>query len=61
MEDCLARGYERTGFFEVDTMNRTDWMLQLTDDGTSSAGALGDATEGAAGDAPITTEGSDSQ
>jgi uncharacterized membrane protein len=29
--DCLARGYERTGFFEVDTQNRSDWMLQLTD------------------------------
>lgn len=33
VEDCLARGYERTGFFEVDTQNRTDWMLQLTDTG----------------------------
>ena len=31
VEDCLARGYERTGFFEVDTQNRTDWTLQLTD------------------------------
>ena len=31
VEDCLARGYERTGFFEVDTQNRSDWMLQLTD------------------------------
>lgn len=29
--DCLARGYERTGFFEVDTKGRSDWMLQLTD------------------------------
>jgi hypothetical protein len=29
--DCYARGYERTGFFEVDTQNRSDWMLQLTD------------------------------
>lgn len=33
VEDCLARGYERTGFFEVDTQNRTDWTLQLTDTG----------------------------
>ncbi len=29
-EDCLARGYERTGFVEVDTQNKTDWTLQLT-------------------------------
>ena len=35
VEDCLARGYERTGFFEIDTQNRTDWTLQLTE----SAGA----------------------
>jgi uncharacterized membrane protein len=31
VEDCLARGYERTGFFEIDTQNRTDWTLQLTE------------------------------
>jgi len=31
VEDCLARGYERTGFFEVDTKNRNDWTLQLTE------------------------------
>lgn len=31
VEDCLARGYERTGFFEVDTQDRSDWMLQLTE------------------------------
>lgn len=42
VEDCLARGYERTGFFEIDTHNRTSWMLQLTDtqvQGAESAGA----------------------
>ena len=31
VEDCLARGYERTGFFEVDTQSRSDWTLQLTE------------------------------
>ena len=31
VEDCLARGYERTGFFEIDTRNRSNWMLQLTE------------------------------
>ncbi len=46
VEDCLARGYERTGFFEVDTRNRSDWMLQLTDNGTSSGQDTGnDATD----------------
>jgi uncharacterized membrane protein len=31
VEDCLARGYERTGFFEIDTQGRSNWMLRLTD------------------------------
>ncbi len=31
VEDCLARGYERTGFFEVDTQSKSDWTLQLTE------------------------------
>lgn len=31
VDNCLARGYERTGFFEVDTQNRSDWTLQLTE------------------------------
>ena len=39
VEDCLARGYERTGFFEVDTQNRTDWTLQLTDPANNDAAA----------------------
>ncbi|WP_439651506.1 DUF1036 domain-containing protein [Maritalea mediterranea] len=30
-KDCLARGYERTGFMEVDTENNTDWTVQLTE------------------------------
>lgn len=31
VEDCLARGYERTGFFELDTEDKIDWTLQLTE------------------------------
>lgn len=31
VEDCLARGYERSGFFEVDTQNKSDWTVQLTE------------------------------
>lgn len=30
VEDCLARGYERTGFFEIDTEDRTEWTVELT-------------------------------
>jgi uncharacterized membrane protein len=31
IEDCLARGYERSGFFEVDTGEQKGWTIQLTD------------------------------
>jgi uncharacterized membrane protein len=30
-EDCLARGYDRTGFFEVDTAEQPSWTVQLTE------------------------------
>ena len=30
-DDCLARGYDRTGFFEVDTGEQPSWTVQLTD------------------------------
>ena len=39
VEDCLARGYERTGFFEIDTQSRSDWTLQLTENNAGGAGA----------------------
>ncbi len=30
-EDCLARGFERTRFFEVDTGEQKHWTVQLVD------------------------------
>jgi uncharacterized membrane protein len=30
-EDCLARGFDRTGYFEVDTSEQRSWTVQLTD------------------------------
>jgi uncharacterized membrane protein len=35
-EDCLARGFERAGFFEVDTAEQRSWTVQLTDSGEST-------------------------
>jgi uncharacterized membrane protein len=29
--DCLARGFDRTGFFEVDTGDQPSWTVQLTE------------------------------
>jgi uncharacterized membrane protein len=31
IDDCLARGYDRTGFFEVDTGEQKSWTVQLTE------------------------------
>jgi hypothetical protein len=30
-EDCLARGFDRTGYFEVDTGDQSSWTVQLTE------------------------------
>jgi len=30
-ENCLARGYDRTGYFEVDTSEQRSWTVQLTE------------------------------
>jgi uncharacterized membrane protein len=29
--DCHARGFERTGFFEIDTRDQRSWTVQLTE------------------------------
>ena len=29
--NCAARGYDRTGFFEIDTGDRADWSQSLAD------------------------------
>jgi len=31
IEDCIARGFDRAGFFEVDTGEQTSWTVQLTE------------------------------
>jgi uncharacterized membrane protein len=31
LDDCLARGFDRTGFFEVDTGEQKAWTVQLTE------------------------------
>ena len=46
-QDCLARGFDRTGFFEVDTGEQQTWTVQLTETG-------GAAAPNQAGQAPVT-------
>ena len=31
LKDCFARGFERTGFFEVDTGNQKSWQVRLNE------------------------------
>jgi uncharacterized membrane protein len=31
IENCLARGFDRTGFIEIDTGEQKHWSIQLTD------------------------------
>lgn len=35
VDDCQAKGYKRSGFFEVDTNEERDWTVRLTDPGES--------------------------
>jgi uncharacterized membrane protein len=36
--DCLARGFDRTGFFEVDTGEQQTWTVELTETGETNQG-----------------------
>jgi uncharacterized membrane protein len=49
-QDCLARGFDRTGFFEVDTGEQQTWTVQLTETGDTAT--PGQAGQG--GQAPVT-------
>jgi uncharacterized membrane protein len=31
LDNCLARGFDRSGFFEVDTGEQKSWTVQLTE------------------------------
>jgi uncharacterized membrane protein len=37
-DNCLARGFDRTGFFEVDTGEQRAWTVQLTESSEQSSG-----------------------
>ncbi|TVR07944.1 MAG: DUF1036 domain-containing protein [Salinarimonadaceae bacterium] len=38
-ENCLARGYDRKGFFEIDTGQQRSWTIQLIDPDRQQGGA----------------------
>ena len=43
IEDCVARGFERSGFFEVDTGEQQSWTVQLTEPGETGERAADEA------------------
>jgi len=55
-ENCLARGFDRTGFFEVDTGEQRAWTVQLTESNEQPAqrvpGIPGTVGPGGAGGLP---------
>src|SRR5689334_8300524 len=55
-DNCLARGFDRTGFFEVDTADQRAWTVQLTDSNEQPAqrvpGIPGGLGPGGAGNIP---------
>ena len=58
--DCLARGYDRTGFFEVDTGGQRAWTVQLTESSEQSVqklaspgGPVSGAPSGGSGALPL--------
>jgi uncharacterized membrane protein len=65
--DCLARGYDRTGFFEVDTGEQRAWTVQLTESSEQAprrplpgGNALAPATPPAPSGAPVPAAGAPS-
>ena len=53
IEDCLARGFDRTGFFEVDTGEQRAWTVQLTETGENLQKSLPGLPGGAPQGAPL--------
>jgi uncharacterized membrane protein len=44
-EDCLVRGYDRTGFFEIDTGEQKDWTVALSEQAQTGARPRSNAPE----------------
>lgn len=41
VQDCFKRGLVKTGFFEIDTGNRANWMVRLTEQSQTPAPPTG--------------------
>ena len=52
INDCFARGFQRSGFQEYDTGEQTSWMVQLTDE-AGQTGQTGAGTQTGASGQPV--------
>jgi len=52
IENCDGRGFKKSGFFEVDTQEQTDWTVKLTDQGEPPPTADNNGAPSAAQQAP---------
>jgi uncharacterized membrane protein len=46
VNDCFARGFQRSGFQEYDTGDQASWMVQLTDDPAADGATAVTGTSG---------------
>lgn len=37
VDECFARGFQKTGFFEIDTSKKESWMVRLTEQGQTGS------------------------
>ena len=44
-QDCLSRGYDRTGFFEIDSGEQKSWTVQLSEQAVNGAKPKSSAPE----------------
>ena len=53
-QDCLSRGYDRSGFFEIDSGEQKSWTVQLSEQALSSSRPKSNAPEDAQPPSPDT-------
>jgi uncharacterized membrane protein len=52
IDNCDGRGFKKSGFFEVDTQEQTDWTVKLTDQGEPAPPPVENAGASPAGAQP---------
>ncbi len=52
IDNCEGRGFKKSGFFEVDTQEQTDWTVKLTDQSEPQPAPLQNTTAPAAAQTP---------